>query len=108
MFQQNQQYLEADERAPSRAEASLMASATEQSITKETRTGEELSDLVRAHVEKYHRGPLDGAQFIKIIPTQPTTDGVNWRIAHSGQAGGHSIALDEAEAELTRKYSLVG
>ncbi len=75
-------------------------------MMKEIRTAAELTDLVRAHVEKFHRGPLSGAQFIKVVPIESTADGVDWRIAHSGEAGGHSIALDEAEVDLTKRYSL--
>jgi hypothetical protein len=78
-------------------------------MLRENRTESELSDLARVHVEKYYRGPLCGAQFIKIVSIAPKMeDAANWCIAHSGQAGGLSVALDEAEAELTKKYSLLG
>jgi hypothetical protein len=75
-------------------------------VAKKSKTGPELLDLVRAHVERFHRGPLDGAQFIKIIHVANDPNR-NWRVAHSGIAGGYAIALDEAEAELTELYDLV-
>ena len=74
-------------------------------MAKQFKTERELLDLVRAHVERFHRGPLDGAQLIKIIHVANDPNR-NWRVAHSGIAGGHSVALDEAEAELTELYDL--
>jgi hypothetical protein len=75
-------------------------------MAKESKTKSELLDLVRAHVERFHRGPLDDAQFIKIIHVLNDPNR-NWRVAYSGITGGNSIALDEAEAELTDLYDLV-
>jgi hypothetical protein len=74
-------------------------------LAKQFRTETQLLDLVRAHVERFHRGPLlDGAQFIKIIQVANDPNR-NWRVAYSGVEG-HAVALDEAEAELTELYDL--
>jgi hypothetical protein len=75
-------------------------------MAKESKTESELLDLVRAHAERFHRGPLVGAQFIKIMHVLNDPNR-NWRVAHSGTPGGFSIALDEAEAELTEQYDLI-
>jgi hypothetical protein len=78
----------------------------ERSLAKQFRTETQLLDLVRAHVERFHRGPLlDGAQSIKIIQVANDPNR-NWRIAYSGVAEDHAVALDEAEAELTELYDL--
>jgi hypothetical protein len=75
-------------------------------LAKQLRTERQLLDLVRAHVERFHRGPLlDGAQFISVIRIANDPDR-NWRIAYSGAAEDQAVALDEAEAELTELYDL--
>jgi hypothetical protein len=74
-------------------------------LAKQFKTEAQLLDLVRDHVLRFHRGPLDGAQLIKIIHVLNDPNR-NWRVAHGGTAGGHSVALDEAEAELTELYDL--
>ena len=76
-------------------------------MAKQFRTETQLLDLVRAHVERFHRGPLlDGAQFIRVIRVANDPNR-NWRIAYSGVAEDHAVALDEAEAELTELYDLI-
>jgi hypothetical protein len=74
-------------------------------MAKESKTELELLDLVRAHVERLDPGSLDSAQFIKIthVANDPNR---NWRVAPSGEASRYTIALDEAEAELTDLYDL--
>jgi hypothetical protein len=75
-------------------------------LAKQLRTETQLLDLVWAHVERFHRGPLlDGAQFIRVIRVANDPNR-NWRIAYSGVAEDHAVALDEAEAELTELYDL--
>ena len=62
----------------------------ERSLAKQFRTETQLLDLVRAHVERFHRGPLlDGAQSIKIIQVANDPNR-NWRIAYSGVAEDHA------------------
>ncbi|WP_316215046.1 hypothetical protein [Bradyrhizobium sp. SZCCHNR2035] len=75
-------------------------------MPKEQKTLAELDDIVHKHIEQNHRGPLGGAQFLKIVPVEGNPDRT-WRIAHGGQAGGFGVALDEAEAELVKLYDLV-
>jgi hypothetical protein len=78
----------------------------ERSLAKQFRTETQLLDLVRAHLERFHRGPLLGeAQPVKIIQVANDPNR-NWRIAYSGMAEDHAVALDEAEAELTELYDL--
>jgi hypothetical protein len=78
----------------------------ERSLAKQLRTETQLLDLVRAHVERFHRGPvLDGAQFIRVIGVANDPNR-NWRVAYGGVTEDHAIALDEAEAELTELYDL--
>jgi hypothetical protein len=75
-------------------------------LAKQFRTETQLLDLVRAHMERFHRGPLlDGAQFIKVIrvANDPNRNG---RVAYGGVTEDHAVALDEAEAELTELYHL--
>jgi hypothetical protein len=53
----------------------------ERSLAKQLRTETQLLDLVWAHVERFHRGPLlDGAQFIRVIRVANDPNR-NWRIA---------------------------
>jgi hypothetical protein len=78
----------------------------ERSLAKQLRTETQLLDLVRAHVERFHRGPLlDGAQFIRVIRVANDPNR-NWRVAYGSVTEDHAIALDEAEAELTELYDL--
>jgi hypothetical protein len=78
----------------------------ERSVVKQFRTETQLLGLVRAHVERFHRGPLlDSAQFIRIIRVANDPNR-NWRVAYGGAAEDHAVALDEAEAELTELYDL--
>jgi hypothetical protein len=76
-------------------------------LPKEQKTEAELLDLVRQHVERNHRGPLTGAPSIKVIHVL-NDPGRNWRVSHSGEAGGYGVALEEADAELTSLYDLRG
>ena len=70
------------------------------------RTETQLLDLVRAHVERFHRGPLlDGAQFVRVIRVANDPNR-NWRVAYSGVTEDRAVTLDEAEAELTELYDL--
>jgi hypothetical protein len=78
----------------------------EQSLAKQFRTETQLLDLVRAHIERFHRGPLlDGAQFIKVIRVANDPNR-NWRVAYGGVTEDYAVALDEAEAERTELYHL--
>jgi hypothetical protein len=78
----------------------------ERSLAKQFRTETQLLDLVRAHLERFHRGPLlDEARPVKIIHVANDPNR-NWRIAYGGVAEDHAVALDEAEAELTELYDL--
>jgi hypothetical protein len=75
-------------------------------LAKQFRTETQLLDLVRAQVERFHRGPLlDGAQFTRVIRVANDPNR-NWRVAYSGVTEEHAVALDEAEAELTELYDL--
>ena len=75
-------------------------------MAKQFRTETQLLDLVRAQVERFHRGPLlDGAQFIRVIRVANDPNR-NWRVAYSGVTEDHAVALDEADAELTELYDL--
>ena len=72
-------------------------------MPKESKTSEQLLDLVHARLKRVHTGPRDGSIKIICVANYPNR---NWRIAHSGEAGSHSVDLDEAEAALTDLYDL--
>jgi hypothetical protein len=55
-------------------------------VAKELKSAEELKALLDQELTA-GAGPLDGAQFIKIVPAEPST-GANWTVSHSGESGG--------------------
>ncbi|MEA2758226.1 MAG: hypothetical protein QOH65_839 [Methylobacteriaceae bacterium] len=75
-------------------------------MNKEPKTETELDDLIHRYLEEQYRGPIGGAQWIKIVPLNPPEDGRTWYISHTGEPGGLSYALNEAERFLIEKYDL--
>lgn len=75
-------------------------------MTRETRTAAELKDLLDEAVQTDGRR-LDGAQWIRIVSAEPENNGgANWTVSHSGEAGGFSDAIDQAQAGLKVLYDL--
>ena len=73
-------------------------------MSKELKTADELKELLDERLKSV--GPLTGAQWVKIVPADPAEEGANWRVAHSGQPGSFSDAIDHVMQELQERYDL--
>ena len=73
-------------------------------MTKEPKTADELKELLDERLSSV--GPLTGAQWVKIVPADPAKEGANWRVAHSGEPGSFSGAIDRVMRELQIRYDL--
>ena len=75
-------------------------------MTKESKTKDELMALLDERIRRL--GSKDGARWIRIVRADPApaTEGANWRVSHSGQAGGFAVAIEREMRELQKLYDL--
>ena len=73
-------------------------------MAKKLKTADELKELLDERLSSV--GPLTGVQWIRITSADPATEGANWRVAHSGQPGSFSDAIDRVMRELQKRYDL--
>lgn len=71
---------------------------------KELKTADELKALLDKALQE-GAGPLDGAQFIKIVAADPST-GANWTVSHSGQGGGLGATIDRVQEQMKKRYDM--
>jgi hypothetical protein len=74
-------------------------------MAREGKTALELHELVTTHIQRNPSVTAVGAQWFKIEPVRNDANRT-WRVAHSGEGGGLHAALDQADAELTKRYDL--
>lgn len=74
---------------------------------KEPKTADELHRLALEYVEKRHRGPITGAQWMKIAPVDDAIgEGKTWRIDLGLNRDDLADAFRAAERDLTKLYDL--
>jgi len=73
-------------------------------MQKEIKTAEEIKAAVDQYVGQH--GGASGSQWFTIVKVNPPVNGANWRISHSGESSSFAKALEAAEAQLTKTYSL--
>jgi hypothetical protein len=73
-------------------------------MQREIKTAEEIRTAVGQYVDQH--GGASGSQWFVIVKVDPPVNGANWRISHSGESSSFAKALEVAEAQLTKTYSL--
>jgi hypothetical protein len=73
-------------------------------MAKQTKTEFELKCILDERIGRL--GPLDGAQWTKIVRVDPPKDGANWTVSHHGAPGGFAVAIDKVQDQMKKEFDL--